>query len=214
MLTDIGGIREVTRKLAQRVADEGFVVLSPNAYYRTGRPPLWSFRPNFGDERTAKRFAELASPLQPDALERDARAYVDFLCAQSGVRPGPLGIVGYCFTGGVALRMAAAEPERIAAAASFHGGGLCTDAPTSPHLVLPRVRARLYFGHAVQDRSMPQASIDKLGTQLAAWGGKSESEIYEGAFHGWTMSDAPVWNEAQAERAFGKLSALLKQTLS
>jgi carboxymethylenebutenolidase len=214
LLTDIGGIREVTRKLAQRVADEGFVVLSPNAYYRTGRSPLWSFRPNFGDERTAKRFAELASPLSPDAIERDAQAYVDFLSAQTGVRPGGVGVAGYCFSGGVALRMAAAQPERIQAVASFHGGGLCTDAPTSPHLVLPRVRARLYFGHAVQDRSMPQASIDKLGSALAAWGGKHESDVYEGAFHGWTMSDAPVWNEAQAERAFGKLSELLKQTLS
>jgi carboxymethylenebutenolidase len=214
MLTDIGGIREVTSKLAQRVADEGFVVLSPNAYYRTGRPPLWSFRPNFGDERTAKRFAELASPLQPAAVERDALAYADFLSAQSGVKPGPVAVVGYCFTGGVALRMAAAQPDRFAAVASFHGGGLCTDAPTSPHQVLPRVRARLYFGHAVQDRSMPQESIDKLATALAAWGGKAESEVYEGAFHGWTMSDAPVWNEAQAERAFGKLSELLKQTLS
>jgi len=214
MLTDIGGIREVTRKLAQRVADEGFVVLSPNAYYRTGRPPLWSFRPNFGDERTAKRFAELASPLSPAAVERDALAYADFLSAQSGVKPGPVGVVGYCFTGGVALRMAAAQPERFAAVASFHGGGLCTDAPTSPHQVLPRVRARLYFGHATQDRSMPQESIDKLAAALAAWGGKAESEVYEGAFHGWTMSDAPVWNEAQAERAFGKLNELLKQTLS
>src|SRR4051812_9013824 len=111
MLTDIGGIREVTRKLAQRVADQGFVVLSPNAYYRAGRPPLWSFRPNFGDERTAKRFAELAGPLQPDAIERDAQAYAAFLSSQEGVKQGPLAVVGYCFTGGVALRMAAALPE-------------------------------------------------------------------------------------------------------
>ncbi|HKP56029.1 MAG TPA: dienelactone hydrolase family protein [Polyangiales bacterium] len=214
MLTDIGGIREVTKQLAQRVADQGFVVLSPNVFYRTGRSPLWSFRPNFGDERTAKRFAELAGPLQQPAVERDAQAYADFLAAQPGVRQGPLAVVGYCFTGGVALRMAAAQPERFAAVASFHGGGLCTDAPTSPHLVLPRVRARLYFGHASQDRSMSQESIDKLGTALAAWGGKHESELYEGAFHGWTMADSPVWNEPQAERAFGKLIELLKQTLA
>jgi carboxymethylenebutenolidase len=214
LLTDIGGLRDVNKQSAQRLADHGFVVLLPNAYYRTGRAPLWNFRPNFGDERTAKRFAELASPLQPEAVERDAQAYVEFLSAQPGVRQGPLGVVGYCFTGGVALRMAAAQPERIVAVASFHGGGLCTDAPTSPHLVLPRVRARLYFAHATQDRSMPQESIDKLGAALAAWSGKSESEVYEGAFHGWTMSDAPVWNEAQAERAFGKLTELFKQTLS
>ncbi|HKU41954.1 MAG TPA: dienelactone hydrolase family protein [Polyangiales bacterium] len=213
VLTDIGGLRDVNKQLSQRLANAGYVVLMPNVFYRTGRPPLWSFRPNFGDERTAKRFAELASPLTPDAVERDGKAYLDFLAAQPGVKAGPFGIVGYCFTGGIALRIAAAQPESLAAAASFHGGGLCTDAPTSPHLVLPRVRARLYFGHAVQDRSMTQQAIDKLAGALAAWGGKYENEVYEGALHGWTMADAPVWNEAQAERAFGKLTELLQQTL-
>ena len=124
-----------------------------------------------------------------------------------------MAVVGYCFTGGMAMRAAAVRPEKIAAAASFHGGGLFTDAPASPHLVLPRVKAQLYFGHAINDNSMPKEAIEKLDRALAAWGGKYESEVYDGAYHGWTSSDAPVYNQAQAERAFEKLMGLFARTL-
>ena len=214
LLTDIIGIRDAAHTFAQRLADQGYVVLMPNVFYRSARPPLWTFKFDFSDERTVKRFSELMGPLQPEAIERDASAYVDFLAAQPGVKEGPMGIAGYCATGGVALRMAAARPDRLAAVASFHGGGLCTDAPKSPHLVLPRVKARLYFAHAHQDRSMPQAAIDRLVEALAAWGGEYDSEVYEGAGHGWTQTDAGVYNAAAADRAFGKLTELFAQTLS
>ena len=213
MLPDVFGIRDATRALAQRIADQGYTVLLVNQYYRTGQAPLWDFKPNWAEERTAKRFGELTAKITPDAVERDARAYVDFLASQPNVGSGPFGVVGYCYTGGVALRMAAAQSERIRAAASFHGGGLCTDAPTSPHTVLPRVKARLYFAHAVQDRSMPEAAIARLDAALAAWGGKYQSEVYEGALHGWTQTDAAIYNEPQAERAFTKLAELFAQTL-
>lgn len=213
ILTDIGGLRDATRELSARLAEQGFVVLTPNVYFRSGRPPLFDFVPNFAEERTQKRFAELASPLKPDVVERDAKVWLDFLAALPGVTPGKFGVAGYCFTGSYALRVAASQVDRVAAAASFHGGGLYTDAPTSPHLVLPRIKARLYFGHAIKDRSMPQAAIDKLGDALAAWGGKYENEVYEGAFHGWTMRGGAVYNEAQAERAFKKLMELFAQTL-
>jgi carboxymethylenebutenolidase len=212
MLTDVGGLRDATRELSARLADQGFVVLMPNPYYRTTRPPTFDFVPNFADERTQKRFAELVAPLKPDAIERDAAAFLDFLAALPGVRPGKFGVVGYCYTGGYAMRVAAAQPDRVAAVASFHGGRLYTDSPTSPHLLLPRIKARLYFGHAVKDGSMPQEAIDKLDAALAAWGGKYESEVYEGAYHGWTMPGA-VYNPAQAERAFKKLTELFAQTL-
>ena len=112
------------------------------------------------------------------------------------------------------MRMAAARPEQIAAAASFHGGRLYTDASTSPHLWLPRIKARLYFGHAVNDKSMPQEAIEKLNEALKAWGGRFESEIYEGAYHSWTTLDSPVYNKPQAERAFAKLKELFVSTLS
>ena len=212
-LPDIGGVRAAHRDMARRLAGEGYVVLLPNVFYRTGEPPFFDFKPRAGDERTMKRVAEIGAPLTPEAVARDAGAYVDFLASRPFVADGPMGVVGYCFTGKVALSVAAVRPERIAAAASFHGGGLCTDAPTSPHLVLPGVRARLYFGHAVEDRSMPAAAIAALDQALRAWGGRFESEVYAGAYHSWTVPDSPVYNAAQAERAFAKLTALFAETL-
>ena len=143
----------------------------------------------------------------------DASAYVDFLASQVGVREGKFGVAGYCLSGPIALRMAAARPDKIAAVASFHGGGLCTDAPDSPHTILPRVKAQLYFGHAVEDRSMPKEAIEKFERALAAWGGKFESETYAGAHHSWTTLDSPVYNPPQAERAFDKMMALFAAAL-
>lgn len=154
------------------------------------------------------------SRLTPEAIESDAAIYVDVLARHASVLPGSrFGVVGYCYTGGFALRVAAACPERIAAAASFHGRGLLTDVATSPHLLLPRIQAQLYLGHAVEDRSMPAEAIRKLETALEKWGGKYESEIYEGAYHSWTASDSPVYNAAQAERAFSKLTELFAAAL-
>lgn len=213
-LTDIGGIRPAQRQMAGRLAEAGYTVLMPNVFYRTGRPPLFDFERKAGEARTMKRFAELSGPLTPEACERDVAAYVDFLAVREAVREGPLGVVGYCFSGALALRAAAARPGKIAAAASFHGGRLYTDAPSSPHLLLPRLRARLYFGHAVEDRSMPQEAIDHLNQTLAAWGGRYESEVYAGAHHGWTVPDSPVYNAAQAARAFAKLIELFAATLA
>jgi len=211
--TDIGGIRPAQHEMARRLAGQGYSVLMPNVFYRTGRPPLFDFERKPGDERTMQRFKELGAPLTPEAVERDAKAYVDFLAAQDSISQGIMGVVGYCFTGALALRTAAARPDRIGAAASFHGGGLFNDTPTSPHLVLPRVRARLYFGHAVQDRSMSAEAIEKFEAALAAWGGQYESETYQGALHSWTVPDSQVYNQSQAERAFGKLVELFAETL-
>lgn len=212
-LTDIGGIRPASRDMARRLAAEGYAVLMPNVFYRTRRPPVFDFPSSKDDEQRKKRFAELAGPLTPDAMERDASDYVAFLAAHDSTSEGAVGVVGYCFTGSMAVRTAAARPDRIAAAASFHGGGLFTDAPTSPHLVLPRVTARLYFGHAINDRSMPEEAIGQLVRALDAWGGTYESDVYEGAYHSWTMPDSPVYNQQQAERAFAKLAELFAITL-
>ena len=212
-LTDIGGIRPSQRQMAQRLASEGYTVLMPNVFYRTGRPPMFDFPLKIGEERTMKRLAELSGPLTPEAVERDASAYVDFLAAHKSVSEGPIGVVGYCFSGALAMRIAATRPDRIAAAASFHGGRLFTDAPTSPHLLLPRINASLYFGHAIQDKSMPQEAIEKFNLALVEWGGQYESEVYEGAYHSWTVPDSPVYNEPQAEWAFAKLTELFAKTL-
>ncbi|HXH50554.1 MAG TPA: dienelactone hydrolase family protein [Terriglobia bacterium] len=212
-LTDIIGIRASHRQMARRLAEEGYTVLMPNVFYRTGRPPLIDFNLRADQERKNKRFAELMEPLTPEAMERDAGDYVDFLSGQGAVNDGPVGVVGYCLTGAMAVRTAAVRPDKIAGAASFHGGRLYTDTPASPHLALPRVKARLYFGHAIEDRGMPPEAIEKLDRALEEWGGRYESEVYEGAYHSWTVPDSAVYNQTQAERAFGKLTELLASTL-
>jgi carboxymethylenebutenolidase len=212
-LTDIGGIRPAHREMARRLANEGFTVLLPNVFYRTREPPMFDFPMQWGEERTMKRFAELAGPMTPDAIARDATAYVDFLLRQSYVSGSQVGVVGYCYTGGMSLRTAAVCAKRVAAAASFHGGNLRTDAPNSPHLGLPEVSAELYFGHAIEDRSMPAEAITKLGDALATWGGRYQNETYDGARHGWTVPGSPVYHKDQAENAFVKLTDLLNRTL-
>lgn len=212
-LTDIGGIRPSQTEMAERLASEGYALLMPNIFYRTGRPPLFELPLKFGAERTNQRIQELAASLAPEAFEKDAAAYVDFMGLQPAVAAGPMGVVGYCFSGALALRTAAVEPARIGAAASFHGGRLVTDDASSPHLLLESIHAQLYFGHAVEDRSMPQEAIAKLNAALEAWGGRFEAEVYEGAHHGWTVPDNPSYNPEQAERAFKKLKDLLRRTL-
>ncbi|MFZ2062136.1 MAG: dienelactone hydrolase family protein [Candidatus Binatus sp.] len=152
-LTDIGGIRPSHREMAKRLAEKGYTVLMPNVFYRTTKPPVIDVKIGMGDPKTMQRFGELRAPLTPEAVERDATAYVNFLTAHAATSAGKIGVVGYCFTGAFAMRTAAAMPGKVAAMASFHGGGLYTDEPTSPHLVLPRIKARLYFGHATNDRT-------------------------------------------------------------
>jgi carboxymethylenebutenolidase len=176
-LTDIGGVRAPQTARATRLAAEGYVVYVPNVFYRTRRPPMFDFPRDMKDERTRTRFAELTTPLTPEAMARDAGIYVEWLSGRA--RPG----------------------------------GLATDLPTSPHRLLEQVRARLYFGHAVEDASMPAAAIARLEEALATWGGVYRSETYEGARHGWTASDSPAFNPDQAERAFRALTTLLGETL-
>jgi carboxymethylenebutenolidase len=213
-LTDIFGLRAASRDMAKRLAEQGYRVLQPNVFYRTGRPPVFNFPFKLGDERFMKRVGELTGPLTPEAIERDGRAYVDFLASSRCVAGEAFGVVGYCFTGAMALRVAAACPDRIAAVASFHGGHLYADAPASPHKLLPRVRAQLYFGHGIEDRSMPKEAIEEFERALKAWGGQYESEVYESAHHGWTVPDNHAYDHAQAERAFHKLAALFSRALS
>ena len=214
---DIMGIRPSHRAMAKRLAEAGYTVLLVNPFYRTARGKIFDFTPNFaGDERTMKRFGELVGPLPPEAMEKDAATYINYLATQASVSAATMGAVGYCFTGQVALRTAAARPDRVGAIASFHGGGLFTDKPTSPHLALPRIPKdgpRLYFGHAANDHSMPQEAIDKFDAALKGWGGRYESELYADAPHGWTVADSPAYREPQAERAFGKLTALFTAAL-
>ena len=207
------GIRPAFHEMAKRLANEGFVVLLPNIYYRTASGRAFDFRIDFQDPKTRQRFMELSGPLTPQAMERDALAYLDFLGSRREVK-GRMGVVGYCLTGKMAMQTAAVASDRIAAAAAFHGGGLYTDDPGSPHLVLPRIKARLYFGHAINDNSMSSDAIAKFEAALAEWGGSYESETYP-ALHGWTVPDDElgVYDAAQAERHYAKLKAFFAEAL-
>lgn len=213
-IPDIASIRDTTRQMARRLAAEGYTVLMPNPFYRTSRPPVFSFPRKLGDSAWMKRIGELSAPLTPAGLEKDLAVYLDTLASQPATAKGKFGVVGFCIGGGIALRAAAVRPELVGAVASFHGGGLYkSDDPASPHLVLPRVKARLYFGHATDDKSMDADAIAHFEEALRAWGGQFESEVYEGAHHGWTVPDNPAYKEPQAERAYAKLTGLFREAL-
>ena len=212
-MPDIRGIREATLDASRRLARAGYIVLAPNVFYRTGRPPVFDFPMNFAEERTQRRFAELVTPLTPEAMHADARAYVQALEAH-GASPVKVGVLGHCFSGAQALRSAAAVPDRIGAAASFHGGYLfLPDDPSSPHLELLSVKAALYVAHAEADQLMPPEAIQHFNQALADWGGRYESEIYP-ASHGWTVTDSRTYNQEQAERATRKLLDLFAANLT
>ena len=212
MLTDIFGLRDAYNEFSTQIANRGFVVLTPNIFYRSGRPPIFSFPPNFQEERTLNRMKEIRSPLTPDAMARDGVSYVDFLSSRGGVKEGGMAVVGFCFSGKFALHVAAERADRIAAVASFHGGGLYTDDPDSPHLVLPRVKADLYFGHAENDGSMPAEAIEKLEKSLQQWGGQWQSEIYP-ARHGWMIPGREIHDPVQAAIGFEKMIQLFDNAL-
>jgi carboxymethylenebutenolidase len=210
-LTDGLGFRQAFAEQSKTIAERGYVVLTPNIFYRVAKPPVYPDDVDFASDRGRERFNELKKPLTPDAMARDGMAFVDWLSAQQFVS-GPMGVVGFCFAGKFALEIAATRPDRIAAAASFHGGGLFTDTHDSPHLVLPRIRARLYFGHADHDQTMPMEAIEKFEWALRSWSGDYESEVYE-AKHGWMIPGRQVHDPANAARGFDKLMTLFEDSL-
>lgn len=214
LIPDIGGPREVVSRMAERIVNEGYTVLIPNPFYRTSEPPVFKFPRKPGDPATRQRMGELLGPLTPEAIDADTAACIDFLTSQPAAKPSGAGVVGFCIGGLMAFRAAASRPDKVAVAASFHGGGLYkANDPKSAHLGLPKIKARLYFGHAVEDNSMNAEAVAELEKALQAWGGQYESEVYEGAHHGWTMPDNAAYNQPQAERALAKLTSLLKESL-
>lgn len=210
--TDIFGIRPANQGMAKHIAEKGYVVMMPNVFYRYGKPP---FGANFkwGEPESMKLLHALFSSLTGEMMEKDAPHYVKALLGEPNLSGNRIAVVGYCFTGAFAVRTAAVCADKIAAAASFHGGHLVTEAPDSPHSRIPRVKGELYFGHAIEDGSMPPDAIEKLDDTLKAWGGEYDSEVYEGARHGWTVPGRDVYNEKQAERHYQKLFGLMQRNL-
>ncbi len=220
---DAFGLRPSMREIAKRIAAEGYSVLVPNPFYRVTKAPF-SDASNFNFQNPAdmaKLQPLMASVNAPGNAEKDAVAYVAFLDAQKEVNKAKkIGTQGYCMGGPLVVKTAAALPNRIGAGASFHGGGLVTDKPDSPHLLAPKIQARMYFGIASNDDMRQPDAKDKLREAFAAVKVPAEIEVYPGALHGWCVPDMPLQNGAQiynkpdAERAWGKLVALYKRALA
>jgi carboxymethylenebutenolidase len=153
----------------------------------------------------------LIAQLTPERLASDGAAYLD--CLDAVAAPGPVAITGYCMGARVGWRIAASHPDRVAALAGFHAGGLVTDAPDSPHRSAAEVKAEMYFGFADKDPSMTAEQIDTLEQTLEAVGARYRSDVYEGAQHGYTMADTAAYDEAARERHFRELRTLLQRTL-
>lgn len=212
---DAFGLRPHLLGMADRLAVAGHTVLVPNVFYRHGRAPVVEL-PEFIDlsERPEifGRVGPLIGSLTPDLVRRDSGAYLRFLAGHPLVADGPVAVTGYCMGARLSLLTAGAHPDRVAAAAGFHGGGLATQAPDSPHLVAGQVTAELYFGHADHDRSLPPEQIQRLEDALTAAGVRHRCEVYTGASHGFTQADTDAYDREADERHWAALLDLLRRT--
>ena len=212
---DAFGLRPRLEEMAARIATEGYVVLVPNLYHRSGRAPVTPPRDLTTEDGRTAAFEELGPlmrSLTTEVLDTDGPAYVEALLARDDVR-GPLGTVGYCMGGRFAVRVAATCHDDVAAVASFHAGGLATDEPDSPHRQLPRLRSHVYVAHADHDRSMPPEQQERLEQALTEASLTHTCELYEGAPHGFTMADTAMYDEAATARHWDALLGLLARTL-
>jgi carboxymethylenebutenolidase len=222
--TDAFGLRPAFRDMAKRLGAEGYSVLVPNPFYRVAKAPVFGDVSKFDFQNPtdrAKLGPLMGSVNAAGAAEKDAAAYIAFLDAQKQVDARKkIGTQGYCMGGPLIVRTAAAQPNRVGAAASFHGGGLVTPNPDSPHLLAPKIKARMYFGIAANDDMSQPDAKDKLKESFAAAKVMAEIEVYSQSQHGWCVPDMPVqngkpiYNKPDAERAWDKLLALYKAGLS
>ena len=221
---DAFGLRPSMRDIGKRIAAEGYSVLVPNPFYRVAKAPVIQDTASFSFQNPAdmaKLQPLMASINAAGAAEKDAVAFVAFLDAQAAVNKAKkLGTQGYCMGGPLVVRTAAAVPDRIGAGASFHGGGLVNDTPRSPHLLAPKIKARMYFAIASNDDARQPDAKDKLREAFAAAKVPAEIEVYAGALHGWCVPDMPlqngnpIYSKPDAERAWTKLVALYKAALA
>jgi carboxymethylenebutenolidase len=212
---DVLSLRPVFRDMARRLAAEGYVVLVPNLYYRVKKAPVIDVAFDFSKPDDRAKLAPLRATVTPEGTDRDAAAYVAFLDAQPQTNKAKkIGVQGYCMGGPLAFRAAAVAPGRIAAVATFHGGGLVTDQPTSPHLLIPKTHAEFLIAVADNDDKQDPTVKDKLKAAFADAKRPAKVEVYEGAAHGWTVKGGAVYNEPAAEKAWAELLALYKRVLA
>ena len=218
---DAFGLRPSMRDMAKRIAAEGYSVVVPNPFYRMGKAPFAdgvasTFSFSTPADR-AKVTPLMASVNAPGNGEKDAIAYIAFLDSQKEVNKSKkIGTQGYCMGGPLVVKTCAALPDRVGAGGSFHGGGLVTATPASPHLLAAKIKAKMYFGIAANDDASQPDAKDKL---RESFGSKAEIEVYSTCQHGWCVPDmpapatAPIYNKPEAERAWAKLVALYKANL-
>ena len=217
LFMDAIGLRPQIAAMCDRIASWGYVVLAPNVFHREGSVEDLLPRVDLTTPEGRESFMGEAMPrvgrLTSDLAVPDIAAYVLTLRDREEVTAGPMGTVGYCMGARLAVRAACEHPGDIAACGGFHGGGLVTDEPDSPHLGLAAARAEFVLGHADADRSMPPEAVATLGTALAEHGLTASNEIYPDAPHGYTMADTSMYQEEAAERHFRELEGLLSRTL-
>jgi carboxymethylenebutenolidase len=212
MYMDAFGIRPQLGEMAQRLASHGYAVALPNLYHRT---PFAPFDPKEvsvdGPERA--RFKGMVASINGPMVMRDTAAVLKHLETRPTVRRSPIGALGYCMGGGYALLAAGTFPDRVAVAASFHGGALATDKPDSPHLLARQMRARIYVGAAGIDPTFPDDQRQRLEAALAQAGTAYTIETYENAKHGFAVNGHLVYDKEASERHWQRLIGLLDETL-
>jgi carboxymethylenebutenolidase len=211
---DIFGLRPAFRQMGKRLAESGYAVLVVNPFYRTKKAPTSSPDTNFEDPATRETLMGLMHTLTPESEVTDAKALTAWLDQQPSVdKSRKMGTTGYCMGGPLVMRTAATNPDRIGAAATFHGGGLVTDKPDSPHLLIPKMKAHFLIAIAANDDAKQP---DAKGTLKAAFAQASlpaNVEVYEGTKHGWCPPDSHVYDRNAAEKAWSELLTLFKSAL-
>lgn len=214
LLIDAFGLRPTIEAIADRIAAQGFVVLAPNVFYREGRAPVMPM-PDMSDPEQRAPFMERIRPmmqvLTPERVARDGAAYLDML---EEVGHGPVGITGYCLGGRLGWTISTTYPDRVAALGCFHTGGLVTEGEDSLHRSAGLLSADVFLGFADNDPSATPEQIEMLEQALEAAGVRYRAEVFEGAGHGYTMQDTPVYDEAATERHFQELFALLQRSVA
>jgi carboxymethylenebutenolidase len=212
---DILGLRPAFRQMGKRLAESGYSVLVVNPFYRQKAAPVIPAGASFADPEVRKQVMPLAQALNATTHVTDAKAFVAWLDTQPAVdKKRKLGTTGYCMGGPITMRTAAALPDRIGASASFHGGGLVTKNPDSPHLLVPTMKAQYLIAIAENDDQRDPDAKNVLKETFAKAKLPAEIEVYAGAAHGWCPPDSAAYNEAQAEKAWGRLLVLFGKALA
>lgn len=213
MFTDAGGVRPTFHSMAQRLADLGYTVLLPDLYYRIGPIEPFDMHTVFADPEERTRLMSLVATVTKDAATRDTGAFLEFLAHQPEVAAGKVGTTGYCMGGGLALNAAGRFPDRVGAAASFHGGNLASTAPDSPHLLVESMSAVVYIAGAENDASFDAEQFQRLSSALRA-AGVEHTLIRYPAQHGFAVPDNPTYDPEAADRHWHALEALYATTIT